>query len=650
VIKYFKIALIFVLLLFWGLPSLVAQQLDDRTDSVKNSVTKENKNDTLQHPLNNKKAVNGITDESTPNKQHTQSFYDSLLTKNSNKRWIHDLKNIVITPSKTKTKDTIPSIPADLEFIRYEGLIIRNIRFVKVDVFGASVIDTSSESANWIEKTANSLHVKTNTRILEKLLLFHEGDVIESRVLSDNVRLYRDLSFIEDARIIVKPVENSEGEADITIITKDQWSNAFIVELSDYNAGHLDIWNHNILGTGNEILNSIHWDQTEPEKWGYGGLFNTRNIGGTFIDGRIDYSNIFSKESYGLRFSRKFFTPDIKWAGGAAAFYQSSVRNIWKADSGYYKLPVSFNSIDTWVGRSIKLNKKTDLSKIRLNLILATRIVKYKYFDRPPVAIQSNYDFHNKTQWLNSVAISTQSFYESNLIYNFGRTEDIPIGSLLDFTFGPEFGEFKNRMYSSISYSRGNYLDNLGYFYFKAEGGGFITNSEKLEQGILHLQLKYFSSLFVIGQFKIRQFIDFNYSKGINRYENDRLLISENAGLRGFRDSNINGQQRFVTNLETVAFSPWYLLGFRFAFFGFLDYVMLAPESARLIYDNTYTGLGLGIRIHNEHLVFPTFSLRLSFYPNIGNIPLDKRLNFSGEVRLKPDNFYMNYPAIINFQ
>jgi hypothetical protein len=650
VIKYFQITLFFALLLFWGLPCLVAQQSDEHNDSVKHSVKHEGMNDTIQNlPVRNN-GVNGIIDENPANIQYTQSFYDSLLVKSSNKRWVHELKNIVIVPPKTKIKDTIPSISEEFEFLRYEGLIIRNIRFVKVDVFGATVTDTSSETANWVEKTANSMHVKTNTRVLEKQLLFHEGDMIKSRVLSDNIRLYRDLSFIEDARIIVQPVENSEGLADITIIVKDQWSNAFNVELSDYNAGNIDLWNHNILGTGNEILNSIHWDQSEPEKWGYGGLFNTRNLGGTFIDGRVDYSNIFNKESYGLKFNRKFFTPDIKWAGGAAVFYQSNVRNIWKVDSGYYKLPVSFNTTDTWIGRSIKLNKKDDLSKIRLNLILATRFVKYKYFDRPPVAIQSNYEFHDKTLWLNSVAISKQSFYESNLIYNFGRTEDIPIGSLLNFTFGPEFGEFKNRMYSSISYSRGNYLDRIGYFYFKAEGGGFITDTESLEQGILHLEVKYFSNLYIFGQFKIRQFVKFNYSKGINRYENDRLLISENAGLRGFKNGNINGQQRFVTNLETVAFSPWYLLGFRFAFFGFLDFVMLAPESAKLVYDNTYTGLGFGIRIHNERLVFPTFSFRLSFYPNMGYIPLDKRVNFSGEVRLKPDNFYLNYPAIINFQ
>jgi hypothetical protein len=563
---------------------------------------------------------------------------------------MNELHNIVIRPPQKKITDTLATIRGDIEFLKYNGLIIRKISFVKVDVFGTSIDDTASHTANLIEKSANSIHVKTNDRILRQHLLFKEGDVIDPRVLADNERLYRELRYLEDAKILVNPVPFPEGFADVVIIVKDQWSMAFYIELTELNAGRVEIWDRNIFGTGNEIQNNVHWNTDKPETWGYEAIYNTRNILGTFVDSRFHYTSVFDTRGYGIEFNRKFFTPDTKYAGGATAQFKSSPQRIWNSDTGYFTQPVSCNTSDLWIGRSVKLNKNAELGKNRLNLILATRIYKQRYFDRPLVNINRYYDFQNKTVWLNTLALSSQSFYQSNLIYNYGRTEDVPIGYIFNLTTGPEFGEFENRYYSSLSFAHGNYINQLGYLYFMIEDGGFIAKSGNFEQAMFQLRVKYFSNLIIFGQFKFRQFINLNFTKGIKRFEDERITINDKNGLRGFNEPNVMGQQRFVMNWETVAFSPYFVYGFRFTFFAYADLALLGPEAVNLIYEDVYSGFGLGTRIQNERLVFPAFSFRFGFYPNLKDLPYSERIRFSGEPRLNPDNFYLTNPSMINYQ
>lgn len=625
---FIKTILLFAFLVLLGSGHVLAQIYPSKNDSSNNS--------------------NKLT-ESKNERSLSSILRDTIRPIPSGNWWVNELQNIVIRPPKTVITDTLPTLRGDLEFIEYDGLIIRNIRFIKLDVFGANILDTASHATTWIEKTANSVHIKTNDRILERHLLIKEGDRIDPRILADNVRLFRELSYVEDARFVVVPIALQDGYADILVIIKDQWSIAFYLQLSEINAGKLEVWDRNVFGTGMEIQNNIHWNPQKSDIWGYEAIYKNRNILGSFIDSKFSYTNVFDTKGYGLQLNRKFFTPNTKYAGGASVYHLSSIQHVWNADSGFVSHHVSSNFTDIWLGRAIKLNKNAELEKNRLNLILASRIYKENYFDRPLVSKNRYYDFHDKIVLLNTIALSSQSFYQSSLIYSYGRTEDIPIGSLLNFTFGPEFGEFDNRMYSSLSFAKGNYVANLGYAYFQIAEGGFITNTGSFEQAMFQLRVKYFSNLFIFGQFKFRQFISFNFTKGIKRFENDRLTINETYGLRGFNEENVFGQQRFVLNMETVAFTPWYVYGFRFTFFSYIDFGMLGPESSNLLYEDVYSGLGIGARIQNERLVFPTFSFRFGIYPNLPEIPLKDKMQFSGEPRLNSNNFYLTNPNMMDF-
>jgi len=60
---------------------------------------------------------------------------------------------------------------------------------------------------------------------------------------------------------------------------------------------------------------------------------------------------------------------------------------------------------------------------------------------------------------------SVQKYYKTNLIYGYGRTEDIPFGGLLNIILGREINEFKSRIYLGSSLSVGESISSFGIFF-----------------------------------------------------------------------------------------------------------------------------------------------------------------------------------------
>ncbi|MBE0654537.1 MAG: hypothetical protein IH594_12105, partial [Bacteroidales bacterium] len=585
-----------------------------------------------------------------PEDDKTDGFYDSLRIRASKKKWTRQIHDIVILNPRKKLPDTLTTQRTDFKYLDYAGLKIRNIDFLRLDPFGSSITDTSFQSDNWINRAGNTFHIKTQERILRRNLVIQENDAIDPNKLADNERIIRDLPYINDVRIIVTPDPDDPGYADILFIVKDLWSKAFFPEFKDIDAGKLEMWDRNIFGIGNEFQNNIHWDPSKSDFWGYEAFFKNKNILGSFIDSRVYYQNIFDTESYGLDLSRKFLTPETKYAGGAQVYKMKTIRNIWVNDSIKALRPLKFNYTDLWLGRSFSLKNSRLSNSKRLNLIIASRFISEHYFERPPeVESRFLHEYHSKTLWLNSLALSAQNFYNSNLIYSYGRTEDIPNGWLVNATFGKEFSEFDDRVYTSLELRHGDYIGSLGYFYAASAVGGFINDKNCFEQGLLRFNLNYFTNLFILGQFKFRYFSYLEYLNGLNRFPLERVNINDRNGIRGLSVNEIFGQQKITLNIESVIFSPFSPYGFNFVFFGFADLALIGKENIPLNKMDFYSGIGFGARIRNERLVFPTFQFRFSFYPTIKNLPLEDYFRFSGEKKLNPENFSTSSPSTLPY-
>jgi len=580
--------------------------------------------------------------------KRTNEFIDTLNQRLETNKWTRELRNIVIMAPNNPISDTVKTEKSELKYEPWAGKEINQIRFIKIDPFGRSVRDTNFQYS-WLNNAGNTLHVKTSDRVLERHLLFQKGDKLDPNIIADNERLIRELSFIEDVRIFVNGAEDNPDMVNVTILSKDVWSKAFFVELSGLNEGKLEIWDRNILGSGKEIQANIHWNPDKKEKWGMEAFYVNKNILGTFIDSKISYQNIFDLEYYGIKLERKFFTPNTEYAGGVNLGKTNSIKNIWYTDTSYIAENINFTKSDIWVGRSFALDKKNGFYTRRLNLTLSSRFYSEDFTDRPQVEKKFLHQYHNKSVWLNSISFTSRSFYKSNLIYSYGRTEDIPNGLLANFTIGKEFGEFTNRTYSSFSFSMGDYLLNIGYLYGMTRFGGFFEDIKDYQQGVFNLKLDYFTNLLIFGNFKFRHFIRFNYLKGVNRFPLERININDRNGIRGLIDNSIYGQKKINLSIESVMFTPYQLYGFKIVFFEFADFSLIGPESKNFIDYDAYSGLGFGIRLRNERLVFPTFQLRFAIYPNVEGLLLEDLIKFSGEKKLNPNNFSPEAPSILKY-
>jgi len=161
--------------------------------------------------------------------------------------------------------------------------------------------------------------------------------------------------------------------------------------------------------------------------------------------------------------------------------------------------------------------------------------------------------------------------------------------------------------------------------------------------------MNYFSNLVYLGPLKIRNFVNIAYARGFDRNE-EYLVIAKSNGFSGFTNDSLKGDQRIVVDLESVFFNPVNVFGFRFAFFGFADLAFLAHTNEVVNNGNFLSGIGFGIRIRNDNLVFNTFQIRLGFFPDP---PLYSRINnmvISGEQLLRPSNFDPGPPAVIPYE
>lgn len=580
----------------------------------------------------------------------SKNFFDSLALHASQRNWMNKLHNIVvIAPGKEPIIDTLQTSKSISPFINYGGKIIREIKIKQLEPFGPTIFDTTRKTMSPIENAGNKIHITTREKIVSNYLVFSEGDRLDPSIVSDNERILRRLSFIEDARIFITEIPESPEYVDVLVLVKDAFSIGLGAEIRDWDAGNVKLFENNLAGLGHELNFNFHWDGDKDPWYGKEFSYVTNNMGGSFIDNKIHYAKIFDRETFDISFDRPFFTPGTKYAGAILFERTSRISIVDYFDTLEVPTRINYNLIDLWAGRSFPLTSIKRYSSNRINLVIATHFQKKNFYKRPDVTENTFYNFHNKILWLSSISITQQLFFRSNLIYNFGRTEDIPHGSSLNFTFGPEFGEFTRRFYMGISLSRGGLVLNQGYLYARAELGGFTGIARYPDQGVLHLQTDYFSNLFILKRFKLRQFINLDFLKGIQRFSDEYICIEDKTGIRGYDNDFARGTQRATASYEIVAFSPYYFYGFRFVFFGFTD-LGIITFSEPLLSSQLHTGIGFGLRIKNERLSFETIQLRLGYYPSIPDYKFPLAIDISGERRLNPQDFYVSKPEVIGFE
>ncbi len=570
--------------------------------------------------------------------QITLVFLDSLKSRASKKLITRKLYDFVIISHEPESRKEITG-SSDIPFIDFKGLKIRKIEIRRLNVFGSNISTPDFNVPNKTEKLLNRTHINTNEIIVRKNLLFHEGDTISPLNLSDNERYLRELPYIDDARIIVVPVSGSE--ADIIVVTKDIYSLGAKASLSGVDKGSLSLFEKNVFGMGHEFGVELPWDSEFTDSPGFGVNYKINNISRSFANLEIYYFDGLGKKTFGFDLSRKLISASTKYAGSI------SVREMFTSDdldSLPEPAPVKYNLQDYWLLRSFLL----DAGKVS-RLILGARYTNNNVFSHPFILPESYHHLQQYKIFLGSVSWSVQKFYKASLVYGYGRTEDIPHGGLMNLTLGKEINEFKERRYASLSGSIGGSVRGLGYIYTSAGLGTFINEGQS-EQGILCLRANFISNLSYLGRYRIRNFVNADYTRGFDRYSDEGLTFNRENGFSGFRNDSTENTQRLSVSFESVFFSPVNFYGFRFAFFGFADAGFLFGTNEFAGSGDVLSAIGLGIRIRNDNLIFNTFQIRLGFFPDLPKYSRTSSLLISGQQLLKPNNFEPGQPSVIPFR
>lgn len=544
----------------------------------------------------------------TPSERYDQ-FYDSLEYKAKRSKLTSLFYDLMITPPHPAVDKKSLSIEY---YSKMKGKIISDIDITPLDVFGPTFDDTTRKAKSWLERTANAVHTKSNLNTIKKLLMFKVGDKVNPELMYENERIIRSLPYIKDVRFIIVQDTVYTGLVRVHVLTKDRFSLGASGDVNGTSSAALELYNQNIFGVGHEISFRFVGHMRHQPYMGLETFYKINNIRGKFINISAGYMNTYEKEGFSFMLNKPFITPSIKWGFGASALRMYRTNRLLENDPVMTELPLNLSYFSLWGGHSFQIHANQYNNS---QMVFSAGIYNRTYYHRPTPSPLDRQYFSNSTFYLASLTFTQRRFVQDQLVYSYGITEDIPEGFKNEIVYGFDTNEFGNRHYLHLYLSNGNFLVNRqGYLYLSAGIGGYF-NEFKHEQGLIQGNLSFISRQINAGRKRFRLFVRSNYMLGISRFEIENLDLSKHDFIRGFSSSEALGKQRLSLDLEYVLFLRREFYRFNMAVFGFGDLGIIGSNKQFILTENYYSGIGFGLRLHNENLVFKTFQLRLAFYP-----------------------------------
>ena len=530
----------------------------------------------------------------------------------------------------------------------FEGKIIRYIGIETLDPFGYIVADTIRSDQNFLSRSGNKLHVKSQRVTIRNLLLIRENQVFDSLLVKESERLVRSQKYVRDVLFYVVKSPGSKDSVDIYIRELDQWS---LIPKGAFSASSMKIQlnDKNILGFGHEFSNAYYWNHTTG-KDAFATKYYVPNIRNSYISTTFQYgTDEYGNFTLGMAVDRPFFSPFAQWAGGIALKNSQFNNSLLVSDTVNADVGYKFFTQDYWLGHSIQIFKGNTEYKRTTNFIYTIRYTQIDYQLKPIESIDTLNIFSNEHFYMASVGVSTRKYVRDKYIFGFGVTEDVPVGKVYSLTGGYRERHNSGNLYMGTRVSFGNYY-TWGYFGTNCEYGTFIQ-SGIAKQGVVIAGLSYFTGLLQIGKWKFRQFVKPQITFGIDRNAPDSLTIKDGYGIDGFNSSGLSGTNRILVALQSQSYAPWNVIGFRFGPFLTFSAGMLGDAENGFRHSRVYTQIGFGFLIKNENLVIETFQVSVSFYPIIPGVGNDVfKVNSFKSTDFGFRDFEIGKPGIVLFQ
>ena len=594
-----------------------------------------------------------VSAQETGEKKDTVTLYrniESYSKQSKTKRYLYHLFFKPVSPADKKKDAKKKGYKKLIQkpYIGFEGKPVRNIEIISLDPFGNSVNDTISGKQNFLMKAGNTMHIKTIGITIRNLMLIHKNDPFNSLLVKESERLIRSQNFVHDVAFFVVSAGVNNDSVDIFIRELDKWS--IIPAGSVSKAGyHFGLTDKNFLGTGHEFKSYFRRTYADGINY-FSTNYSIPNIRNTYVKAKFHYE--IDGSGYYNRFitiDRPFFSPVAKWAAGMSFASRLKKDSMVYSDPAYIPSDLKFNTRDFWGGRALRIFKGNSDNELVTNLILAARYLQIRYSERPAENIDLQHIYSNEDFYLGEIGISARKYVQDRYIFKFGEIEDVPVGRVYEVTGGYQVKSYSRRQYLGMRFAIGSY-NEWGYLSSNLEYGTFF-NSSHPEQGVFNAGVNYFTGLFEIGKWKLRQFVKPQVTIGMNRFSYDSLTLKEGYGLNGFNSMSLSGNNRLVITIQTQSYAPWNVFGFHFGPFLTYSLGMLGDAATGFKNSKVYSQLGIGVLIKNENLVFNAFQISISFYPLIPGVGQDVfKMNSYRTYDFGFSDFEVGKPSIAAFR
>lgn len=555
-------------------------------------------------------------------------------------------KLIFINPKHNRV-NVMRTQNSEERFKDFSGEKIRSIYIKVLPPYGTSVYDTtySEQDLGWLRVVANKIHMKTAERTLRKQLTIKPGDRLIPFELVQNEIMLRKLAYIEDVSVLVSRVDGVPGEVDVTIICKDDFSWGMEISSNFLNSARIGVQNKNFMKIGHLLDYEISYRGTKDRKWGNIVRYQVNSILGSHFDLTLYYQNDYNAKQMRGTFERRFLTSNVKWAGGLTLSRVFRSDELPDVDLKRQNYSFDYAAQDVWAGRSFLLKSRHQNTR---NMYVTGRFLNTVFDDRPVISADSNQFYYNRHSYFAAFTYQQLKYYKANLIYDFGRTEDIPAGLSSALIMGYENNDFANATYWGYQFRYSHFDRHTERFYAVDAAVGSYLYRGTFQRGLVKVGWHHISNLINAGHYRFRFYNDVHYVTGFRRYPDDYLYFRD-EDILGFDSDTLRGSQKLSVSLSTTFFSPYIYKGFRMSFSNFVDFGTIVPKETSVFKGRTYWGIGLAVNLRNDNIVFKNISLRLSFYPNP---PADMRW-FEASVSGKLQNGFYDYqvgkPMIISY-
>ncbi|HEY0668611.1 MAG TPA: hypothetical protein VGD22_10570 [Sphingobacteriaceae bacterium] len=542
-------------------------------------------------------------------------------------------------------------------FQKYSGKIIRDITIQTID-FGVSITDTSKYLKSKLITISNKIHQQTRDKVIRNNLFFSENQKLSPYRMADNEKHLRDLSFLQDAKIIIEPITGSVDSVDVIILTKDILSLGGSLNIHSNESLGITLKEDNFFGSGDHLQVQTFYDLNRDQKMGYGFAYIKRNIRGSFIDlsvGHINFDKTFSSEekeervTY-LKFEKPLVNRYMQWNYGLEASIHRT-QNLYNIDSVYRNnFMYKYHVFDAYAAWNMDADKKDRYNASdRLRRLIGFRFLEQNFYERPTYYTSKFFNrYADITAVLGDVSLFKQNFYKTHFVYGFGRNEDVPEGGGASLTTGYTKINNRERLYAGINFQRYYFTTHDNYFNYTLRSGAYLYKN-KLEDINMLASLDYFSRLRLLNNgWKHRIFLGISASRQIKSVFNDPLVLESVYGLPDYKNNNVGGRSRITAKGEAVFFSPLSLLFFKFAPFVFANASVLNIKSPYENNHRVYSALGGGMRIRNESLVFKTIELKGMYFPRKNFYNESWRFEIGTNIRFKYNHEFIKRPEFVS--